>query len=60
LALYLAFRLLLPEIEYGLEFFLGQTSPRFFTLSQALRLTGLGAGLGFLGSLAALTGWRDR
>lgn len=60
LVLYLAFRLLTPELQYGLELFLGHTSPGFFTLSQALWLTWLGAGLGFLGSVTALMGWRPR
>ena len=60
LVLYLSFRLLTPEIQYGLELFLGNISPRFFTLSEALWLIWLGAGLGFLGSVTALMGWRAR
>ena len=60
LVLYLAFRLLAPDLQYGLELFLGNTPPRFFTLSEALWLTWLGAGLGFAGSVTALMGWRAK
>jgi len=60
LVLYLAFRLLTPQIEYGLELLLGNTSPHFFSVSQLLWLTALGAGLGFLGSVTALMGSRAR
>jgi cell division transport system permease protein len=53
--LYGIFRLVLPGFEFGLELVLG-TAPRFFTLAEALVLVGEGAGLGLLGSVAAVTG----
>jgi cell division transport system permease protein len=56
--LYAAFLLLLPEVQYGLELFLGSRPPRFFGAGEAATLVGGGAGLGALGSLAALMGWR--
>ena len=57
-SLYAAFLLLLPEVQYGLELFLGNRPPRFFGVREAATLVGGGAGLGALGSLAALMGWR--
>jgi len=56
--LYGAWLVLLPRVEYGLELFLGHQAPRFFTSGEMLALVGGGAGLGLLGSLAALAGWR--
>jgi cell division transport system permease protein len=53
--LYGIFRLVLPGFEFGLELVLG-AAPRFFTLSEALVLVGEGAGLGLIGSVAAVTG----
>ncbi|MDJ0848078.1 MAG: permease-like cell division protein FtsX [Myxococcota bacterium] len=50
------FRLVLPGFEFGLELLLGGVSPRFFTLPEALWLVAGGAGLGVLGSGAALSG----
>jgi cell division transport system permease protein len=59
LLLYGAFRLLLPQLEYGLAFFLGQTAPHFFAAGQVTALIAGGAGLGMLGSLLAFVGWRS-
>jgi cell division transport system permease protein len=53
--LYGVFRLVLPGFEFGLELVLG-TAPRFFTLAEAVVLVSEGAGLGLLGSVAAVTG----
>ncbi len=50
------FRLVLPGFEFGLELLLGGVSPRFFTAPEALWLVTGGAGLGLLGSGAALSG----
>ncbi len=56
--LYALFRVALPEFEFGLELLVG-TAPRFFSSGEALSLIGGGAGLGLLGSAAALSGgWR--
>lgn len=56
--LYGAFRLVLPGFEFGLELVLG-TAPVFFSLGEAAALVGAGAGLGFFGSAAAVSGgWR--
>ena len=57
--LFALFRLVLPGFEFGLELVLGGISPRFFTGAEALGLVAGGAGLGLLGSGAALAGgWR--
>ena len=56
--LYLAFRGILPQIEYGLEAFLGNVAPRFLGLGEAAAVVLGGALLGLLGSIAALIGWR--
>jgi cell division transport system permease protein len=50
------FRLALPGLELGLELLLGGAAPRFFDPREALWLVGAGAGLGLLGSTAALAG----
>jgi cell division transport system permease protein len=53
------FRLVLPGFEFGLELLLGGVMPRFFSTAEALGLVGWGAGLGVVGSAAALFGaWR--
>jgi cell division transport system permease protein len=53
------FRLALPELEFGLALVLGGIEPRFFALPEAVGLVAAGAGLGLLGSAAALSGsWR--
>jgi cell division transport system permease protein len=54
--LFALFRLVLPGFEFGLELMLGGVSPRFFTGAEALGLVAGGAGLGLLGSGAALAG----
>jgi len=54
-----AFRLVLPQVEYGLAVLLGNTSPRFFTLEEAATLVLAGAFLGLFGSVTALVGWRQ-
>lgn len=57
-ALYVGFLFVLPQLEYGLAFFLGQMQPRFFAPAEMLQLIGAGALLGMLGSLTAVAGWR--
>jgi cell division transport system permease protein len=56
--LYVAFLVLLPEVEYGLELFLGQSQLRFFAGGEAAGLVTGGAALGMTGSAVALVGWR--
>ena len=56
--LYLGFRLVLPELEYGLEIFVGNAPPRFFVASEVAALVSGGSLLGMFGSFAAVTGWR--
>lgn len=53
--LYAIFLTILPGFEFGLELILG-AAPRFFTLSEAALLIAQGAGLGFVGSVAAVSG----
>jgi cell division transport system permease protein len=56
--LYGLYHLVLPGFSFGLELVLG-SAPRFFSPPEALGLLLLGAGLGLLGSAAALSGgWR--
>lgn len=55
---YGAYELLLPQMRLGLELVVGRAELRFFTNSESLRLVASGAGLGLLGSIAALVGWR--
>ena len=55
---YAGFVLLLPQLETTLSLVLGQSGLRFFTATQSVALVAAGAGLGLLGSLAALFGWR--
>lgn len=54
----LAFLVLVPQLEYGLTFLLGNVAPRFFDAGELAALVCGGAVLGFFGSLAALFGWR--
>ena len=56
--LYLAFLVFLPQIQYGLAFFLGNAEPRFFDAGELFALILGGAALGVLGSATALLGWR--
>ncbi len=53
-----AYELLLPQVRFGLELVVGRAELRFFTGSESLRLIASGAGLGLLGSITALVGWR--
>ncbi len=53
-----AFELLLPQLRYGLELVMGRAELRFFSAFEALELVAIGAGLGLLGSITALVGWR--
>jgi len=53
--LYGVFRLVLPGFEFGLEVVLG-AAPRFFTPAEVLVLVSEGAGLGLIGSIAAVSG----
>jgi len=57
--LYASFHVLVPQIQYGLVFFLGSTAPHFFEWGDVFRLLVAGAGLGMLGSAAALMGRRS-
>lgn len=57
-ALYLAFQLFLPRVEFGLALLHGAAAPEFFAPRQCLMLVGAGAALGALGSGFALMGWR--
>jgi len=53
------FQLVLPGFSFGLELLLGGSAPRFFDGTEAAWLVAAGAGLGLLGSGAALAGdWR--
>ena len=56
LALALAFSFLVPELRYGLTFFLGNASPRFFDAGELVRLVAAGAVLGLGGAGLALAG----
>lgn len=58
LVVYGAYELLLPQIRFGLEIVVGRAELRFFTGAESLRLVMAGAGLGLLGSITALVGWR--
>ena len=52
--LWLSFLILLPSLQYGLAFLLGQSEARFFGFAEILRLVLGGALLGLVGSVAAL------
>ncbi|MBK7950337.1 MAG: hypothetical protein IPK00_16695 [Deltaproteobacteria bacterium] len=61
LALFLVFAtfsLLQSQLEYGLELVLGRAGLAFFTKGQSIALVAAGAGLGLLGSITALVGWK--
>ena len=58
LMLWLAFLLLVPQLQYGLTFLLGNAVPRFFDAGEVFSLMLGGALLGLFGSVAALLGWR--
>jgi len=52
------YELLLPQLRYGLELLVGRAELSFFTWSESLSLVASGAGLGLLGAMTALAGWR--
>lgn len=56
--LFVGYEILLPQVRYGLELMVGRAELRFFTTPEMGRLVSSGAGLGFLGSMTALVGWR--
>lgn len=58
LLLFGGYELLLPQVRYGLDLMVGNAELRFFTSAEMVRLVASGAGLGFLGSITALMGWR--
>jgi cell division transport system permease protein len=58
LLLAVAFGLLVPELRYGLAFFLGNAAPRFFDARELLQMGAAGAGLGLAGAALALWGRR--
>jgi hypothetical protein len=58
LVLYGAYELLLPHLRFGLELVVGRAELHFFSWGESLRLVAGGAGLGLLGSMTALVGWR--
>ncbi|MHA7839397.1 MAG: cell division protein FtsX [bacterium] len=55
-----AYELLLPQLRFGLELLVGHAELRFFTTAEALGLVAAGGGLGLLGSMTALVGWRGQ
>jgi cell division transport system permease protein len=57
--LWASFHLIVPQLQYGLSFLLGDTMPRFFEAGEMVRLLIGGAGLGLMGSAAALLGGRS-
>ena len=54
-----AYELLLPQLRYGLELLVGRAELHFFSASESAALVGAGAGLGLLGAMTALAGWRS-
>lgn len=56
--LFASYELLLPQLQYGLELVLGRAELGFFTTGDAILLVAAGAGLGLLGSITAMIGWR--
>ncbi len=54
-----AYELLLPQVRYGLELLVGRAELHFFSASESAALVGAGAGLGLLGAMTALAGWRS-
>jgi len=57
--LWVAFSVMVPQLEYGLTFLLGHAVPRFFDAAEIGLLIVGGAALGLVGSMAALFGWRS-
>ncbi len=58
LIVFAGYELLLPQLRYGLELLVGRAELSFFSWSEALSLVASGAGLGLLGAMTALAGWR--
>ena len=58
-ALFAGFRLALPRLEYGLQLILGNNPPHFFDATEVAGVILTGAGLGLVGSIAALASWRS-
>lgn len=58
LLVYGAYEMVLPQVRFGLEMLVGRADLRFFTMGESIGLVLAGAGLGLLGSLTALVGWR--
>ncbi|MFK7898379.1 MAG: cell division protein FtsX [Myxococcota bacterium] len=58
LLVYGAYEMVLPQVRFGLEMLVGRAELRFFNVSESVGLVASGAGLGLLGSLTALVGWR--
>lgn len=56
--LFASYELLLPQLQYGLELVLGRAELGFFTTGDAILLVAAGAGLGLLGSITSMIGWR--
>jgi len=52
------FQLFVPQLREGLVFFLGNAEPRFLDGTEIVRMIAGGAGLGLVGSFAALLGER--
>jgi len=59
LLLFVAFGLAVPELRYGLAFFLGNAAPRFFDAGELVRMIVGGAVLGVGGAGLALVGSRS-
>jgi cell division transport system permease protein len=55
----IGFQLFVPQLRDGLVFFLGNAAPRFLDGGEIARMVIGGAGLGLLGSFAALLGERS-
>ena len=53
-----AYELLLPQLRDGLEMLVGRAELSFFSWSESIALVASGAGLGLLGAMTALAGWR--
>ena len=53
-----AYELLLPQFRHGLELLMGRVELRFLPTYESIELVAVGAGLGLLGSITALVGWR--
>ena len=52
------YEMVLPHLRFGLDLLVGRAELRFFTTGESVRLVASGAGLGLLGSMTALFGWK--